>query len=219
MQTRRPRLPRVERYEEVKVHEDDNQHLWAVSYSDFLMVLLSFFVIFYSADSKQQQTLMQKISMHFNVIEKPSSSKEPGSLQSRLPANLPEIAALYNFKVYSQKENVYIHFPEDFFGPGKHKIEPDQKDLVQKVLSPLKPYASQLNFYFEGHSDKDPVKKAKTSLLKDNFVLSSLRASAALDIARSNGFPEDQMFIQAASSNLRNARSLTIRISAKEDSL
>ncbi|HEY1079064.1 MAG TPA: hypothetical protein VGE46_03170, partial [Bdellovibrio sp.] len=94
-----------------------------------------------------------------------------------------------------------------------------QEVLVKKVLAPLKPYASQLNFYFEGHTDKDPLKKSRTTIVKDNFILSSLRASAALDIARTTGFPEDHMFIQAASSNIRNSRSLTIRISPKGDTL
>lgn len=218
MQAKKPRLPRIERYEEIKVHEDDNQHLWAVSYSDFLMVLLSFFVIFYSADSNQQETLMQKISAHFN-LDPNSKTPELHGAAARLPANFQEVAALYNFQVSTQKENVYIHFPENFFAPGKHGIDSAQEVLVKKVLAPLKPYAAQLNFYFEGHTDKDPLKKSRTTIVKDNFILSSLRASAALDIARTTGFPEDHMFIQAASSNIRNSRSLTIRISPKGDTL
>lgn len=220
MQAKKRRLPRVERYEMIKVHEDDNQHLWAVSYADFLMVLLSFFVIFYSTDEIQQSTIMQKISMHFSVEAKDANPVASDKvIATRLPANFKEIAALYNFQVLTHKENVFIHFPEDFFAPGKHKIDSSHGELVKKILEPLKPFASELNFFFEGHADKDPLKKSKNAIVKDNFVLSSLRASAALDIARTSGIPEDHMFIKAASSNIRNSRSLTIRISPKEDTL
>lgn len=47
------------------IHEvqDDTAHLWAVSYADFLMVLLSFFILFFSVDKVTKQTIIQKISL------------------------------------------------------------------------------------------------------------------------------------------------------------
>lgn len=43
---------RIERSTTVEVSETDG-HLWAVSYSDLLMVLLSFFILFFSLDEKK----------------------------------------------------------------------------------------------------------------------------------------------------------------------
>jgi hypothetical protein len=46
-----------------------------------------------------------------------------------------------------------------------------------------------------------------------------LRASSALFLAKQLGFSEKNLFIQAASSNLRNSRSLSIRIEPREAKL
>lgn len=214
------RLPRLERDDEITVHEDENSHLWAVSYSDFLMALLSFFILFFSMDTPARQTLILNLAGEFS-----NDGKGPGMggkfegqvHKSRIPATV-----LHSFKdldVNVDKESLVINFPDNFFMPGRHIIQADHQQLISNFLTKLKPYENQVNIYFEGHTDDKPLHKYKNDIIVDNFVLSSLRASSALLVAKKLGFSESHLFIQAASSNLRNSRSLSIRIEPREEVL
>jgi flagellar motor protein MotB len=220
------KLPRVERDEVSHVSEDENQHLWAVSYSDFLMVLLSFFVLFFDAEPPQKQKLILELANHFTS---PASGKSsgtgegsgtgPGSGNHRMPASILESLKNLNVTVDKEKESLIINFPNDLYGPGQHKMDKNKIALIQDFLNIIKPYQANVLLYFEGHADGTPLLRHKNSIVVDNFVLSSLRASSALGYARDMGFSEKTMFIQAASSNLRNSRSLSIRIEARGEIL
>ena len=61
MRQLKKRLPRIDRHQGIHVAEDENQHLWAVSYSDFLMALLAFFILFFSMDDTKKDQLILKI--------------------------------------------------------------------------------------------------------------------------------------------------------------
>jgi len=219
------RLPRIERDEVSHVGEDENQHLWAVSYSDFLMVLLSFFILFFSTEAPQKKKLIMELATHFS-----DSNAGPGSGSGqgtgvgpdgnrRMPSGVFESLKGLDVSVDTEKENLIINFPNDLYGPGKHHIENTSLALIENFLKIMKPYQGNVNLYFEGHADSAPLKVHKNEIIVDNFVLSSLRASSALGIARKMGFSEKNMFIQANSSNLRNSRSLSIRIEPRGEVL
>lgn len=225
MQRPEKRLPRIERDEVTHVGEDENQHLWAVSYSDFLMVLLSFFILFFSSETPQKQRLILELANHFATPNAgPGSGSGQGTGigpdgQRRMPSGVFESLKNLNVQVDKEKESLIINFPNDLYGPGKHRIERDKTAMIENFLNVMKPYQGQINLYFEGHADTAPLKVHKNEIVVDNFVLSSLRASSALGLAREKGFPEKNMFIQANSSNLRNSRSLSIRIEPRGEVL
>lgn len=225
MQRPEKRLPRIERDEVVHLGEDENQHLWAVSYSDFLMVLLSFFILFFSAEEPQKQKLILELATHFTNPQSglgsgsgDGSGKGPAGNQ-RMPAALFESLKSLNVAVDKEKETLIINFPNDLYGPGQHKIDKNKVALIESFLKVMKPYQRNVNLYFEGHADNAPLKIHRNDIVVDNFVLSSLRASSALGYAREMGFSDKSMFIQAASSNLRNSRSLSIRIEPRGEVL
>ena len=64
---KRKLLARVERDDEVTFHEDENAHLWAVSYSDFLMALLAFFILFFSMDDTKKDQLILNLAQEFST--------------------------------------------------------------------------------------------------------------------------------------------------------
>lgn len=225
MRPPKKRLPRVERDENLHLGEDENQHLWAVSYSDFLMVLLCFFILFFSAEPPQKKKLILEIASQFST---PNSGLGSGSGNGtgtgpagnqRMPAGL--LASLKNLDVVvdKEKESIVVNFPNDLYGPGQHKFDKEREALIQNFLQIVKPYQNNVSLYFEGHADASPLKVHRNHIVVDNFVLSSLRASSALGFARDLGFSEKMMFIQAASSNLRNSRSLSIRIEPRGEIL
>lgn len=216
------RLPRIERDEVTLVHEDENQHLWAVSYSDFLMALLSFFILFFSVETPQRQQLIMELAGQFSgsgASHQADGDQATASPDKRLPANVFESLQGLDVTVDKEKEVLIVNFPDDFYKPGQHHINQDKQIVIQKFLEVIKPYITKVNLYFEGHADDSPLKIHKNDIIVDNFVLSSLRASTALGLARHQGFSEKHMFIQAASSNLRNSRSLSIRIEPRGEIL
>lgn len=220
MQDNKRRLPRVEQDQVTTVHEDENAHLWAVSYSDFLMALLSFFILFFSMDTPQRQKLILNLADNFATKSGAGTGfKDDGYPPSdkRMPANIMDSLKSMKVDIAPDRESLVVHFPDDFFLPGQHLISREHSPAIHNFLEVLKPYEGEVNLYFEGHADQKPLQKAKNNIIIDNFVLSSLRASSALLIAKQMGFPERNLYIQAASSNLRNSRSLSIRIEPKEE--
>ena len=217
---KKPRLPRIERDETMIAHEDENAHLWAVSYSDFLMALLSFFILFYSVDSSKRKMFIINLAKQFKEGSSNYGAHEGGGkIDERLPANFLESLKDLNVSVDKEKEILVVNFADDFFSPGKYEIRNDKQKTIQDLLARLKPFSKNVNLYFEGHADNSPLAIHKSDILVDNFVLSSLRASTALLIAKKAGFSEKTLFIQADSSNIRNSRSLSIRIEPKVETL
>lgn len=229
MEHKKQRLPRVERHETITVHEDENQHLWAVSYADFLMALLSFFILFFSFDGQQKDQIILDLARTFNGVPEHSggaggSMSGGGSLnatgkKTRLPSSAEFAKLPLEFQESSDKNSLVVHFPPDLFPPGRFLIERGNRQLITDFLTKLEPYKQKVNIYFEGHADKSPLRVHKSEIITDNFRLSSLRASSALDLARQKGFDESDLFIQAASSNRRNSRSISIRIESKGEVL
>lgn len=218
MQSNKPRLPRIERDEVVEVHEDENAHLWAVSYSDFLMALLSFFILFFSFDGQQKQKIILNLAQEFSSGSGAGFNKDGiGSESARLPASIVDSLNHLNVKVDKEKESLIILFPDDIFSPGRHRLKNTKTKLVDDFFKTVKNYKGQVNLYFEGHTDDRPLVIHKSDVVVDNFVLSSLRASTVLQRAKHEGFPEKHLFIQADSSNTRNTRSLSIRIEPRKE--
>ena len=215
------RMPRVERDSPTEVHEDENAHMWAVSYCDFLMALLSFFIIFFSLDEKSQSQLFLQIEKEFTDLAQKKSGAH-GNSEGRTPDSdkkqemsskaLLQTLKDLNVETHTDLNRFVVDFPKDFFSNGDYKVLHDKKELVSLVLNKLKPFEKEIKIYFEGHTDDRPSHKKIESLTVDNFLLSSLRASTALLIARDLGFQEKNMFIQAASSHKRNTRSLSMHV-------
>ncbi|MBY0316221.1 MAG: hypothetical protein K2Q26_11910 [Bdellovibrionales bacterium] len=213
------RYPRIERDEEISVHEDENAHLWAVSYSDFLMVLLCFFILFFSLDDQKKNMLLVTLAESFNG-KKEHGSDNPGfakeKTQARLPATFLETLKGLNVSINKDRESLILNFPENLFASGSHIISKENHLLIKDVLTKVYPHRLGLNLYFEGHTDNKPIHRKIQNVVVDNYLLSSLRASTALKEAREMGFPEAQMFIQATSSHSRNSRTLSLRIEPRE---
>lgn len=216
MQQPLKRYPRVERDTIIEVHDDENAHLWAISYADFLMALLSFFILFFSMDESGQGKIMLLLTKEFSQSGAQTSQKLNGHTDSSLKKVKTSLLvnALKDFQlqIKSDDKSLSIDFPENIFERGSYKITKDESTLLKRVLEKLLPYQNQIKISFEGHTDDTPSQRRIQSLVVDNFLLSSLRASATLFEARELGFNEKQLFIQASSSHARNSRSVSLHI-------
>ncbi|MCC6137385.1 MAG: hypothetical protein IT287_02045 [Bdellovibrionaceae bacterium] len=212
------RYPRIERFDSQVIEEDANASSWAVSYSDFLMTLLCFFVLFFSLDEPGQNSLILKISESFK-------GATLGSTEHSTPkeSKLVSIDNVFSKKledlkisVTKDKNSLIVHFPENLFETGKYELDDKNLASIKEVFGNLAKYKSHVNLYFEGHTDDQPLHRQVSSIVLDNYLLGSLRAASALKVAKSLGFEEKDMFIQTTSSHQRNSRTLSIKIQPRE---
>lgn len=256
-----PRLPRVERTDD-EFHVEEGGELWAVSYADFLMVLLSFFVIFYSSDKNNQSVLERVVA--FSLNEKGSSSgplkgeeqpnlkkriyaptesefgsesttigkqftdvlhreQSKGDNKNRLPSSthhagqesgvplvnqLQAIGVGVEFRDKAQK--VVIHLPDDIYWSGQTLLKPKAQKSYEEVLEKLRPFKDHISLTLLGHTDDQPVVRSRSELLSNNFDLSSLRATKAVQTAVRFGFPPTHLAAKGAAEFERPTRSLSI---------
>lgn len=211
----------------------EDQHSWAVSYSDLLMVLMSFFIIFFSFDQTKRDGALSEISVQlkngskFNTAASPATnySKETGIaintagnsfnvtpvdaiMNSVSGSNMDRIRGVH-FEKTDEMNRIVVHLSDDLYQPRAVDLSDKAKTELNLVLELLKPYANDLDLYFVGHTDPSPLTR-KSVYLTNNFALASIRAVRAIDFAEQQGFAMDHLFTQGPGSNWRHTRSLSI---------
>lgn len=210
---------RVERPEEPKISEEDSS-TWAVSYSDLLMVLMSFFVMFFQFTPEKTKTIIQQLAVTVGakgdgdgLARPPAATPETATAKPSLEATLVETFKASNLDVSVEKtgDSLSILLPDDIYRPRGFKVTDELKTVLTGVLERIRPYSQDLDIYFVGHADADPVSQGNT-YLTDNFSLSAMRATHALQFALEAGFPKTHLFAQGGAENLRNSRTLSVKV-------
>ena len=193
--------------------EDDTSHLWAVSYADFLMVLLSFFVLFFSIDDQERESLVK----HLSALKWDGKSSNNGSTpvpeeQKVSWQSLRSTLGEKNIKFVSQdKESLILKFPDNLYPPGAVALNKVNSDLLKDTLVKLEKYWPQIEITFIGHADSQRLSK-KHSFIRNNHDLSALRASRALQLALDMGIPEEHLVSEGWGALRLNSRSLSLLI-------
>ncbi len=214
--------PRVVRTERSHVEEGD-AHLWAVSYSDLLMVLMSFFVIYFSFDdasSAKTGILNIAKSMKGDVVA--GSATDGGTMKNTGTGSgtgfvngtndsFKKRLESLNVKVETPGSALMLNLESDIFPLGQFELNGDTQARLKEVLDIVKPYKDEVEIVIIGHSDSARMGK-KNTYLSNNFDLSSLRALKALQFLLEQGFPSDRISAQGAGENARNSRSLSLKI-------
>lgn len=204
-----------------EVHDDG--HAWAVSYADFLMVLLSFFVIFFSIDSSEKESLIDSIAAKSDFDKnKGSGGKQADrtvASYSTLPAGIQEVGEqLEGFFVekVDGKQKLFIYMDDNIYPPGKIDLPAQHIEKLKEILTNLEPYNGKINITFIGHTDQSVVSKSRSKHIKDNFDLSSLRATRALQQAVKADFDPSHMYAQGVAEHTRGTRTLSLVITPRE---
>ena len=243
---KQPRLPRIERgtlegassaSSIVRTgSSDENAHLWVVSYADLLMVLLCFFVLFFSTDKTRRDSVIHRIlvttestskifsgassekgiklgdnSAQTQTQPKTLAKTETPSAQS-VTHSIAEGLRDLNLKTTHDGESLMIEFPDNSYAEGKAVLSTAQKKLLFNIIARLEPYSKEIDLVFIGHTDAVPVGRAQTKRVMDNIDLSSERAKYAMLGASQMGFPMDHLKIEADASTSRQSRTLSISI-------
>lgn len=223
-------LPRIHRGESSRLEEGGDSHLWAVSYSDLLMVLMSFFVIYFSfdnADPSNSNILSIAKSMREGGaiaggtgtkdtdkgFEGKNVAMDAGQMAMEKGTNDSFIQKLrsLNVKIQAPGDAVVLNLEDDIFKGGEFVLPVETETRLKEIYDLLTPYREQVSIVVIGHADHTKMGR-RNDYLSNNFDLSSLRALKALQYFLSLGFPQDQISAQGAAENERNSRSLSLRI-------
>lgn len=219
----------IRRIKQAEVYEDPNQHLWAISYSDLLMVLLTFFVLFFSFGENSKQPLVDKIKISFEKVGKKGKqgvitgsatpeAEAPRSVSNVSPGLAEKLKDLdVSVATKVQNEKFVIDFPDDFYSAGKYELNAKQKKELARVLAVVREYDENIHLTFIGHTDEVPVAYANNKVINSNLVLSNLRAARAVEVAWEEGFSPKYVFSQGAGEQQRKTRSLSLEIRGREN--
>jgi len=217
-------LPRIERREIQHIEEGDNS-IWAVSYADLLMVLLAFFVIFFSFDSPQEQSKgLQSLAMGLKnagiagFVKSTQGSSEPGVDSPRPEVGLisKHLSAIGASEIKIEGESLQVLLPDNAFSNGQYKLSSEIRARLDSIYETLRPFERDLQIVVVGHADALKYAAPLNEYLGDNFDLSSLRALRGLQYLLSKGFPHDQISAQGAADGVRNSRTMSLKVSWKE---
>ena len=202
---------RVTRSKKVEAAHGDS-HGWAVSYADLLMVLLSFFVLYFSFAEENPNTVHEKMQRMALAMK--------GLPQDALPGRKPQAEDLADLEKYLKIDGVTVTQVDDklvldleksVFRPADFVMSPSVRTQVDAVMAKLMPLKEGLALTVIGHADALGL-RPRNEFLQDNFDLSSLRALRALKYVLGKGFPETHASARAASHFDRNTRSISFEI-------
>jgi flagellar motor protein MotB len=207
-----------------------SEGLWAISYADFLMVLLSFFIIFFSMDEKSS---LHKVFIDLSKagivqpIAKPNPEASAQASKVAATKNVEESIISSNMKVimdlnskiessslvkHMEKEKLILQLPEDIYATGDYL---PKVALLDPIIVQLRPYSRGLKIKVIGHSDTAVFKGMQNRVIRDNLTLSSIRASYSANYLKAF-YPEMLISAEADDQNRRKTRSISIEIEAFE---
>jgi chemotaxis protein MotB len=213
---------------------------WAVSYADVLMVLLSFFVIFFKIDDKSLSVIVD-IKKSFEKKKAEKAADGLGGIGSAvggvftggkrgLEGGVVKVGnTVYRFlkleDLSSQIEqelikitddpnyqkSLQIDFSPDIFKKNSFELtEIGIKDLYS-LMESLRPHYHKIQLDITGHTDSRPILN-RTEAVQNNFDLSVLRASKTLSHFLKDGAYADAARAMGVSHHTKSSRTVTIKI-------
>ncbi len=168
--------------------EVDSEGSWAISYGDMITLLLTFFILFFNVNSRDQE---QKMAIQEALLQQLKALQTPSIQigQDRKPAGIEEtIVAEWGGKTYRTGERVVVEFPAiSFFDKGKVEIRKEAVDKLQQFAKLYLPYMGQNMLSVRAFTDTLKVSEGKR--FKDNLELSALRAISAMRVLEKHGIP------------------------------
>lgn len=204
-------------------HLEGSEESWAISYADMLMVLLSFFVVFFSMEPNETKDVISQIAIDIGspanapkgITDEPINESVTKSNAKAVVQNLQSLGMNLNIKTNVESKTLEIFFPQNIFQPSSFYLDKDNREILRKILRSLFPIEQKIQLFFIGHTDEVAVTKANR-YLRSNYSLSALRATHALETAVTMGFPANRVFAQGGADNQINSRTLSVKIKLDE---
>jgi flagellar motor protein MotB len=144
--------------------EMDQTTLWIISYSDFMTILMIFFLMLFA-----HRLWAKKVSWE---AEKVSQMRAVQEAQNGMVERLTRLA-----EVNVQAERIDIHLPDALlFDAGRADLRPTAEALLAKIAPELASFSGEI--VVEGHTDDSPV--GSQARYKSNWELSVARAFSVI---------------------------------------
>jgi len=156
--------------------QDDDQaheaaHLWVISYSDFMTILMIFFLVLFA-----HRVWAKKV---FWENEKAAQIR---SLQEAQKGMVQRLNKLANVDVAAERIN--IHLPDALmFQSGRADLKDSARSLLAGISPDLSAFKGEV--VVEGHTDNEPL--GSRSRFKSNWELSIARAFSVIKCLTENG--------------------------------
>ena len=202
---------------------------WAVSYSDLLMVLLAFFVLYFRFGEQESSSILNNVvrQLDSQAAARLANAQSAGAVSQNAAAgdtvaSAPSLSAKQlrtaietaglKIEESALKGSLTIHFSDQFFAPGQYQLTLKQNEKLQQLLSLLEPYRSQIDLVFIGHTDTSAIATGRKKVVDSNLVLSNLRAARAAEFALLKGFDPQHVSSEGVGQYRRATRSLSVKI-------
>ena len=193
---------------------------WAVSYADFLMVLLSFFIVFFSVD---QKSILHKIVTGIQTTSGASGTSQATTTTAGAAATqtqdfesgmaaLAKIMPQSTVSQYHGTARLEIVLPDNIYSLGEYKAP---EKIIAPIVEHLKKFESQISITVVGHSDVTGFQKNRPVIGTNNTTLAGVRAAYA-SIYFQNQLPGADVATQTSSNHARSTRSLTLYVEEKK---
>ncbi len=168
--------------------EIDSEGTWAVSYGDMITLLLTFFIMFFTADKFKKE----KDTFKIDIADKLASgqNREPSSLPSGMQLEVPsKVAEEFKGKVYTVGKRVIVEFPGvSFFNSGSTVLRNDAGTILGQFYQRYVPFMTHYTLAIRAFTDTKKV-RADKHFYKDNLELSALRSVAVMRHLQKTGIP------------------------------
>jgi chemotaxis protein MotB len=167
--------------------EVDTEGSWAISYGDMVTLLLTFFIIFFTADKYQmQKNLKLDIKAKQDQVMRQIASNIEESIDDVELSKKAEIQG----KVYKSGQKVYVEFSGvSFFPSGKVILREDAKKVLSEFYKIYAPHMGNYTLSIRAFTDPRKVMYKKGRNFNDNLELSAMRSIEVMRFFQKSGVP------------------------------
>ena len=160
-----------EDFPRVEENDSDLTHLWVISYSDFMTILMIFFLMLFA-----HRVWAKKVSWEEKRIEQLRAAQEA---QVGMVQRLSKLAS-----IDVKAERIDIQLPDALlFSSGHAELQDSAKELLAKIIPELASFNGDI--VVEGHTDDLPL--GPKSPYKSNWELSVARAFSVITFLIAHG--------------------------------
>jgi len=179
-------------------HEQKNDELWLVPFSDLMTILALFFLSLYGMAQSQRNNASVEQSLLF--IQKEMSGSREGlakievkAREARVAQDIEGMLSGLNkddvaFSVGSQRFRVTLAAGV-LFASGHDELQPEAVRLLKEIAGSLKALPNQI--VVEGHTDDVPI--GRNVRFTSNWDLSVARSFAVIRLFNEEGIPAEHL--------------------------
>lgn len=158
-------------------NEHEMTHLWVISYSDFMTILMIFFLMLFA-----HRVWEKRVSWEAEKVKQLRAAQE---VQKGMIQRLTRMA-----DVEVQSERINIHLPDALlFDAGRAGLRDSAKTLLARLVLELVHFNGDV--VVEGHTDNQPV--GSHSGFRSNWELSVARAFSVIQCFAEKGIPPERI--------------------------